>query len=223
MKMKTKNYQWMLVAFCVTIGCMTMLSSCGDDEEEVKKEITERTGTIGGHDYVNLGLPSGTLWATCNIGSNKPEDWGDYFAWGETSGYKAGKTDFSWKTYTYSGNSTELPISADAAYVNWGKQWRMPTLDQFEELCNSKYTKKSYIVLNGVNGLKITSKTNGNSIFLPSAGYYDGTQFKYIEGTIGEYWTRTLAYYLSFDYFGADFYQYESRQGKSVRPVLAFQ
>ena len=130
--------------------------------------------------YVDLGLPSGTLWATCNIGANSPEEYGDYFAWGETEGYNSGKTSFNWLTYKwckgsettmtkYCGNSsygyngftdelTELDLEDDAAYVNWGPAWRMPSIEQCEELINSSYTTTDWTIQNGVYGRKITSK-----------------------------------------------------------------
>lgn len=158
--------------------------------------------------FVDLGLPSGTLWATCNIGAASPEDYGDYFAWGETEGYNDGKTDFSWSTYKWCNgsystltkyntssrygnvdNMTELEIEDDAAYVNWGPAWRMPSEEQFSELINSSYTTTEWTTQNGVNGQKITSKTNGNSIFLPAAGFRSSSSH---DGS-GDYWSRTLS------------------------------
>ena len=199
----------------------------------------------GASGYVDLGLPSGTLWATCNIGADYPEDYGDYFAWGETKGYNSGKTNFSWSTYQWcngsyntltkynknSGNGTvdnktELDLEDDAAYVNWGPEWRMPSKAQFEELINSSYTTTEWTTLNGVKGRKITSKKNGNSIFLPAAGFrYDSSLSE--RGSYGHYWSRTLssggpglAWYLGFTsnyiYTSGSGYRY---WGQSVRPV----
>ena len=161
-------------------------------------------------DYVDLGLPSGTLWATCNVGASKPEEYGDYFAWGETTGYRGGKTTFAWATYKYCNgsettmtkyctdssygtvdNMTELELSDDAAYVNWGADWRMPSHEQINELINSNYTTAELITQNGVYGRKITSKKNGNSIFLPTAGVRDDTSISN-EGAVGYYWSRML-------------------------------
>ena len=158
--------------------------------------------------FVDLGLPSGTLWATCNIGAASPEDYGDYFAWGETEGYNDGKTDFSWSTYKWCNgsystltkyntssrygnvdNMTELELEDDAAYVNWGPAWRMPSEEQFSELINSSYTTTEWTTQNGVNGQKITSKTNGNSIFLPAAGFRSSSSH---DGS-SDYWSRTLS------------------------------
>lgn len=168
-------------------------------------------------EYVDLGLPSGTLWATCNIGADTPEDYGDYFAWGETKGYNEGKTNFDWSTYKwcegsestmtkyctnssygyegFTDDKTELDLEDDAAYVNWGPAWRMPSKEQFDELINNNYTTTEWTTQNGVIGLKIMSKTNGNSIFLPAAGLRDGSSLNaYADvGSFGIYWSRTLS------------------------------
>lgn len=173
------------------------------------------------HEYVDLGLPSGTLWATCNVGATSPEGYGNYYAWGETTT----KSTYSSSTYTYSSNPTELPTSRDVAYQNWGSNWRMPSLAQFQELINSSYTTTTWTTQNGVYGRKITSKSNGNSIFLPAAGYRSGSSLNG-GGTSGGYWSRTLytsytsyAYYLFFNSSyvntGYDYRFY----GQSVRPV----
>ena len=159
------------------------------------------------HEYVDLGLPSGTLWATCNVGANSPEEYGDYFAWGETEP----KSEYSWSTYKYCqgtettmtkyctnseygtvDNKTELEAADDAATVNWGSDWQMPSMEQYDELINSSYTTTTWATLNGVYGRKITSKSNGNSIFLPAAGYSYGTDINFV-GVYGSYWSRTLA------------------------------
>ena len=157
------------------------------------------TGTENGHAWVDLGLPSGTKWATCNIGASKPEESGSFFAWGETST----KNDYSWSRYKWCKGSyfqltkyckssgygtpdgkTTLDSSDDAAIVNWGGSWRTPSNTQMNELinyCNWKQDSE-----NGVDGYLVTSKVNGNSIFLPSVGYYMGKSF-----TSGyrSYWT----------------------------------
>lgn len=186
------------------------------------------------HEYVDLGLPSGTLWATMNIGATAPEDYGDYFAWGETSGYNDGKTIFEWSTYQFnpSGdgqtftkyNSTDglLGLEDDAAHVKLGGEWRMPSEEQFDELINDSYTTTEWTTQNGVNGLKITSKTNGNSIFLPAAGARNSSSL-ISAGSLGYYWSRTLSlddpkglYFVS-SY--ADTYNSYRYCGHSVRPV----
>lgn len=156
--------------------------------------------------YVDLGLPSGTLWATRNVGANKPEDYGDYFAWGETET----KDIYWWRNYqwvevdgtshmTYIkyntkenlgpvDNKTELDPEDDAAFVNWGPEWRMPNWEQIHELlenCTWEWTQK-----NGVNGELVTGP-NGNSIFLPAAGIRLDYDLDYA-GERGSYWGRSL-------------------------------
>ena len=206
------------------------------------------------HEYVDLDLPSGTLWATCNVGADNPEDYGLYFAWGETMGYTSDTSDgysFSWSTYKYCEGSnktmtkycnnssygyngftdtlTELLPEDDAAYVNWGKNWRMPTYDQQTELINSYYTTIELTTRNGVNGRLITSKSNGKSIFLPAAGYrYDVSLNG--AGYGGNYWSRTFsakipssAYFLYFDSGNVNTYNYGRNIGLSVRPVRVSQ
>ena len=187
-------------------------------------KVVEDKSTVGvenGHSYIDLGLPSGTLWATCNVGANFPEEYGLYFAWGETTT----KSTYSSSTYTYSSNPSELPTSVDAAYVNWGSGWRMPSLAQFQELINSSYTTTEWTTLNGVYGSKITSKTNGNSVFLPAAGYRVGSSLNH-GGSDGYYWSRTLyasdssyAYYLGFLSSGISTGISIGHAGRSVRPV----
>ena len=155
------------------------------------------------HEWVDLGLPSGTLWATCNVGANKPEDYGSYFAWGET----VPKEVYNWETYKWcngTSNSmtkyctdssfgtvdgkTELLPEDDAAYVNWGTSWRMPTQEQCIELSNN--CTWTWTTLNGVNGHLITGP-NGNTMFLPAAG--DRYQDKIGDlGSYGQFWSRTL-------------------------------
>ena len=158
------------------------------------------------HDWVDLGLPSGTLWATCNVGANTPEDYGDYFAWGETES----KETYNWSTYkwcngtyntltkyctrsSYGDNGftdgkTELDPEDDAAYVNWGAEWRMPTLDQIEELLyNCTWT---WTTQNRVNGMLITGP-NGNTLFLPAAGDRLDDSLRHA-GYQSSYWSRTL-------------------------------
>lgn len=168
------------------------------------------------HEWVDLGLPSGTLWATCNIGANSPEEYGDYFAWGETIGYNGGKTRFDWFTYKHCDGSmktmnkyctmseygtvdniTELEPADDAATVNWGSGWQMPSSDQFAELLNSSYTTAKMTTFNSEYGYKITSNTNGNSIFLPAAGVRTDSELSYA-GKTGQYWSRTLHEHFSY-------------------------
>ena len=121
--------------------------------------------THNAHKYVDLGLS--VKWATCNVGANTPEEYGNYFAWGETTT----KSSYSNTNYKYSSNPSTLPLSADVAHVNWGGNWRMPTKAEQDELRNSSNCTWTWTTQNGVKGYKVTSKKNGNSIFLPAAGY----------------------------------------------------
>ena len=150
--------------------------------------------TLADHEYVDLDLPSGTLWATCNVGAEKPEDFGYYYAWGETS-TKSSYSSQNYKWYNGSYNSftkyddfDDLDLSDDAAYVNWGSNWRMPTYDELEELIYSTTTE--VVTQNGVKGLKITSTSNGKSIFLPAAGYMNGSSLAG-GGENGYYWSAS--------------------------------
>ena len=162
---------------------------------------------LNGHDYVDLGLPSGTLWATCNVGATNPEDFGDYFAWGETKP----KDVYDWKSYQYGNctferfemtkyctdscwglngfvdNLTVLEPADDAATVNWGVGWRMATKEEWEELYQK--TTWTWTDLNGVKGRLLTG-TNGNSIFLPATGFYLDSEI--ICPGLGVYWSNTL-------------------------------
>ena len=157
----------------------------------------EGKGTINGHEYVDLGLPSGLLWATCNVGATTPEGNGSYFAWGETttkSFYCMDNYKFlngsSITRYTKSDRLTVLKDSDDAATVNWGGSWRMPTKDDFEELWhNCKWQDCSIELIPSQKwafGYKVIGP-NGNSIFLPKAGCLDDQR----HGNGGHYWTKT--------------------------------
>ena len=178
-------------------------SVSGSDEQLVPADSI----AVQGHVAVDLGLPSGLKWATCNVGASSPEEYGGYYAWGETEE----KSDYDWNTYKWckeSGNSmtkyctdnsyatvdnkTALEPSDDVAHVKWGSNWRMPTMDEINELrnnCTWELTSQ-----NGVNGMLVTG-SNGNRIFLPAAGGRNGTDF-YGRGSLGYYWSATLyAYY----------------------------
>ena len=188
---------------------------------------------------VDLGLS--VKWATCNVGANKPEEYGDYFAWGETQpkaiydwstykwcdGSKTTLTKYNTKSdYGYVDNKTELEASDDAARVNWGGNWRMPTKEEQDELrteCTWEWTTH-----NGVRGYKVTSNKAGytdKSIFLPAAGYFDYKSLDYA-GSYGYYWSSSLhtgspvgAYRLYLYSSSIDWgisYRY---YGQSVRPV----
>jgi len=155
------------------------------------------------HEYVDLGLPSGTLWATCNVGATKPEDYGDYFAWGETEP----KQVFDWSNYKWCNGTTdtftkycdnayygsvdnkmELEPEDDAAYMNWGPEWRMPNLNQIGELCNN--CSIQWTMRNDVNGWLFTGP-NENTLFLPATGYRWNSSL-ITGGSRGYFWSISL-------------------------------
>ena len=180
------------------------------------------SGSANGHDYVDLGLS--VKWATCNVGAFSPEQYGDYYAWGETTP-KSEYAEDNCKTYERSMSDIRGNSSYDAARANWGGSWRLPTKAEFDELINN--CERQWITLNGVKGMRFTSKKNGNSVFFPAAGYRDGTS-TYGAGGSGYYWSSTPygsytqnAYYLYFDSGGsASTYWIYRYYGIPVRPVL---
>ena len=202
------------------------------------KSSGKTSGLVGehvGHEYVDLGLS--VKWATCNVGASAPEDYGGYYAWGETEE----KSNYDWSTYKWCkgsydtltkyctsssygkvDNKTVLDPEDDVAHVKWGGTWRMPTLEEQKEL--SEKCTWTWTTQNGVKGYKVTGP-NGNSIFLPAAGYRNGTGAG-SRGSYGYYWSSSLysgnslsAYSLRFrsGYCGWNYSRRHS--GRSVRPV----
>lgn len=215
------------------------------------------SGTDNGHGYVDLGLPSGTKWADRNVGASSPTQYGNYYAWGETTT----KSNYDWDTYKYGklkfyervivdsaverkyeltkyctdldygkngfkDNKKELDFADDVAHALWGGKWGIPSEEQFDELI--EYTKHKWVSINDKWGYLFTGR-NGNSIFLPAAGYRYDTSLNYA-GSYGFYWSRTLyadypvnAYYLSFGsgYVYVDYGGYGDNRcyGHTVRPV----
>ena len=179
-----------------------------------------QSGEHKGHEYVDLGLS--VKWATCNVGANKPEDYGTYYAWGETK-TKSEYWDDNSVTYDKSFSDIKGDSRYDAARANWGGSWRMPTKAELQELennCSWKWTTQ-----NGVNGYKVTGP-NGNSIFLPAAGYRGGSSLDRA-GSGGYYWSSaplendsngawTLGFASSEYRMGYSSHDY----GQSVRPVI---
>ena len=165
---------------------------------------------------MDLGLPSGTLWATCNVGASKPSEAGLYFAWGDTQGYSADQvgtgegqkkfsedySDYKWylsgtidddnlkfKKYTIPG--TALDLEDDAAHVNMGGDWHMPTPTQINELINN--TTNTWTTQDNVKGRLFTSKNNGKSIFIPAAGSaWNGSVQSSGSGGRGYVWSSVL-------------------------------
>ena len=161
---------------------------------------------ISNHTFVDLNLPSGTLWAETNIGAATSTDYGDYFAWGETTA----KTSFSWSNYKWgtsangvtkynsTDNKTVLDAADDAATAKWGAKWHTPTREEFEELSNTSYctwTWTSKTASDGnttINGYEVKSTKNDNSIFLPAPGCYYGENGLIYQGTMGLYWSSSV-------------------------------
>ena len=199
-----------------------------------------RTFAQNKHQYVDLGLPSGTLWATCNIGANYPWEYGNYYAWGETKT----KTTYNWSTYKYAKGDgkkktkycndtdhgyngfkdklTKLQPGDDVATALWGSGWCMPTKEQWEELIQCTLLSQ-WTELNGVHGCLFIG-TNGNQLFLPAAGYREDGE-RHLVGSYCHYWTGSLHY----DGFEAWAFLFPSdyskmvgiycSDGYSVRPV----
>ena len=215
-------------------------ASCSDDKEnehsgpgnvpENSSSVLSSSGKERGHSYVDLGLPSGTLWATCNVGAATPQDYGNYYAWGEITT----KETYTWDTYKYGSagnqlvkycdnseygkdgftdNKTTLELSDDAAYMNWGGKWRIPTNVQQEELLDECYwvwtsdynnsNVAGYIVYKAKKSSDMGAEVRGSDtpsqsysladthIFLPATGYYDGEDNR-LTNVGGNYWSLSL-------------------------------
>lgn len=232
------------LAAIILMTTLVFAVGCTPEDDTLGADPYNISGTYNGHDYVDLGLPSGTLWATCNVGTDSIEGKGHYYAWGETQPKDTLICD--WSTYKYcmgsdtaltkycgdtlfghnnfTDNLTILSMEDDVA---WGSLhdtiWRMPTIEEWQELYANTTVK--WIILHNVKGLLFIA-TNGNGLFLPAAGYRGGDN-SYDEGRYGDYWSSSLyeespcyAWGISFrsDYF----YQggYSRSFGQSVRPVL---
>ena len=191
-------------------------------ESEKPKKAASATGTHAGHEYVDLGLS--VKWATCNVGASSPTGYGNYYAWGETR-TKSEYWESNCKTYNRSLSDIRGNSSYDAARANWGGSWRLPTMDEYDELvsnCNYQWTTQ-----NGVAGMRFTSKKNGNSVFFPAAGYRYGTSTQRADEYVN-YWSSTpygsdtqRAYYLYFGSGGSAYKGWTYRfYGHTVRPVL---
>ena len=188
----------MVLMMVFAVGCNKPEAPGNGDEGPVNE--------FNGHEYVDLGLPSGILWAVCNLGANEPEDFGDYIAWGETTP----KEIYDWKSYRYGrffhdryeltkycsdsacgldgfvDDRVLLETADDAATANWGAGWRMPTIEEWEELFLN--TTGEWTDLNGVKGWRCIA-SNGNELFLPAAGYYWNDVFN---ADLGLYWSASV-------------------------------
>lgn len=238
----------------------TLLQSINDRIDAMMTHVTEMENTYSqnfpdkngiithGHEYVDLGIVYYGLkyyWATCNIGAETPEDYGLYFAWGETQGYGQDVSDghvFDWANYKWcEGTSTtitkyrsvnangfvdskiQLDAEDDAAHQNWGGSWRMPA--RFELLLLVSQCTWEWEPERG--GYIGTSKNNGNTIFLPAAGYRSGSHLSR-DGLVGFYWSKsadyddgTCASNLNFDW-NIDLHMSSDDRsiGRSIRPVI---
>ena len=195
------------------------------------------------HDLVDLGLPSGTLWATCNVGAISPENYGCYYAWGEIIGSCDGKNSFydgnyihyngdNVVKYNFTDSLTDLEACDDVAFSKWEGEWRIPTWSEMQELRNSKYTTWEWTSESGIYGLRVTSIVKGfegKSIFLPAGGEHDKSKVFRL-GEYGHYWSSRLdtssdfptnACYLFFKSTGWG-NGYTSRSaGRNIRPVVS--
>jgi len=199
-------------------------------------------GTVQVPTAVDLGLS--VKWASFNLGATSPENYGDFYAWGETFGYKDGKTSFSWSNYTWCNGGTNsltkynaktsygvvddktvLEVEDDVARFKLGGQWRLPTEAEFAELRNINNCSWTWTTKNEVKGYLVTSKKNGNSIFLPVGGYRNSTSW-YNSTYEGDYWTSSLAadypynaYYVKLSSSGIELIIFERYNGLAIRPV----
>lgn len=191
-----------------------VMGSCSIEpwgDEQYMDDLSMRKLNTNGHEWVDLGLS--VLWATCNLGADRQEDYGEYFAWGETTP----KSSYNWSnykwckgtdetlvkycpnsTYGYNGfvdDKTILDPEDDAAHVNWGGSWRMPTQAEFGELSNSSNCTWTWVTMNGVSGYKVVSKKYGyvgNYIFLPASGVKWNSYYAEQTGSDGAYWSSSL-------------------------------
>ena len=229
------------------VGMLKEQNTSGNNEQSISSQESftpveptqdafSHSNIHNAYEYVDLGLS--VKWATCNVGANNPEDYGDYFAWGETKS----NTTYEWSTYKWCkgnestltkynnkrkygkvDNKTTLELSDDAARANWGGSWRMPTDAEWTEL--RKQCTWTWTTQNGVYGRKVTSKTNGNSIFLPAAGFRSYSLLSNA-GSYGYYWSSSLyrgdpsyAWSVDFDSGYVGGYYAHRYYGQSVRPV----
>lgn len=218
---KTKN----VFITTMVLFAISMITSCENDTNGPNHPKQNPNAVA-----VDLGLS--VKWANCNVGATKPEEYGDYFAWGETTP----KEEYEWSTYFDTKNEGltfikykakgghTLELEDDVAHVNWGGAWRMPTETEQDELRNK--CTWTWTTQNGVNGYLVKSKKNSNSIFLPAAGIRMGTLLSN-DGLDGRYWSSSLnmedrsnsAYCI---YFNVNYVMYGGLSryyGRSVRPV----
>jgi len=218
-----KKYSLLFVFMVVMMG---LVSSCGDDDNTWNGSIKAYTNCPdSNHPHmIDMGLPSGTLWACCNVGTNTPEGYGGYYAWGETDS----KSSYQIENYLYKGpaiidlGNDIAGTPYDVAHKIWGSNWRMASVAQWKELednCRQEFTTK-----NGIKGVKVIAP-NGGTIFLPAAG--SKTIIDLGVGISLSYWSST--HYKNHEAYGIGssdgiFHQQgfagSTPTGKSVRPVV---
>lgn len=242
MVMIKQKYLWSLLAVVMAATMGVGFSSCGDDDEDDNSNPSSSEFPYAANSYrsytkcpddnhphmIDLGLPSGTLWACCNVRADKPEAYGGYYAWGETET----KSMYNRDSYVYCDSRSGIcyylgsdiaGTQYDVAHVKWGGSWVMPSHTQQKELlnnCTTQWTKKK-----GVNGRNFTGP-NGGSIFLPAAGGRTEHDLVYV-GSYGYCWSSTHypqhlygAYRLYFKSDSAYWNSWDHRDiGYAVRPV----
>ena len=255
MKTKKSQYVGSIERESITVTILLLLAaslllttSCSSTSKVATSSTkTSKSASLEGHKYVDLGLPSKTVWATCNVGAKKAEGYGNFYAWGETKP----KNDYSWETYTlpYETTGFKKPVLGDreftdkqtphrltglytenmnmqpeddAATVNWGNEWSIPTLEQWQELCDTtlcRWTQQK-------KGFLVTSKKNGKSIFLPACGTYNGKEAPKTflnEGDSvrydGLYWSSTLSGKGRFEY-SASYLRFNTGYQRMKLPIL---
>ncbi|MBP3763851.1 MAG: hypothetical protein J6I49_08265 [Bacteroidales bacterium] len=232
----------------VAMGAALAMTACGKDDDDKNDNPGGGSGSGGGSEtaeWVDMGLPSGLLWATCNVGASAPEEYGDYYAWGEI----ATKSVYYWSTYKYCNGDydqltkyctnsgwgyngftddlTTLQASDDVATAKLGNGARIPTREEWNELIDN--TTSEWTTQNGKYGRKLTSKTNGRSLFLPAAGDRWGDELSY-DGSLGFNWSSSLnesnpynAWFFYFElddqFMGYDYRDRDRAGGISVRAV----
>ena len=204
----------MAVAAIALVGCK--------DKNEL--EVNIDCSLPDNVEAVDLGLPSGIKWANMNVGATKPEEYSAYFAWGETKPkdkynarhyFDTKDGGLTFIKYYNNGGKTSLDMEDDAAYVNWGADWRMPTKAELEELrtnCNWTWTKNYNDT--GIKGYIVSSKTNSNSIFLPAGGFYEESKLTNVEN-YGFYLSSSLSEKLSSSVYAFSIYSSGMRLGNT--------
>jgi hypothetical protein len=221
----------LLFSLGLILTLSSLLVSCSEDEnisDSKEENISESNGDVLKYEAIDLGLPSGIKWAAYNVGATAPEEYGCYYAWGETEE----QSNYDWSTYIHCGGSNStmtkycnrtnfgtvddkavLDAEDDVAHVKWGGDWRMPTKEEQDELrdnCTWEWT-----TLNDVAGYRVTGP-NGNSIFLPAAGYRVGKDISE-KGKNGYYWSSSLFATLCYNAYALRFANTTNAWGSRLR------